>query len=63
MREKILKNKKGGIRKMSTIPYKEIREIIRENSYSIDDIVEKNLERVPREKIRELMNDDDYKGE
>lgn len=48
---------------MSTIPYKEIREIIRENSYSIDDIVEKNLERVPREKIRELMNDDDYKGE
>ena len=47
---------------MSTIPYKEIREIIREKEI-LEDNIEDRLEKVPREKIRELMNDDDYKGE
>lgn len=47
---------------MSTIPYKEIRELIN-NREILEDNIEDRLEKVPREKIRELMNDDDYKGE
>lgn len=47
---------------MYSIPYKEIRDILYEESYKIDTNIEDRLEKVPVENIREII-DDEYEGE